>query len=144
VRLPVRFTKAELFFWSLFSLLACIPFLFAEYLPVTDLSQHLCRIRLFLDHGHNQQFTKSYVINWSGANALAYLLLGVDWLLFSPVAAGKALMLQLALASVLFILFIAPLHWRMCDGAGPFARFSCTDAPCCRYSCTALPGCAFL
>ena len=107
MRLFIQTYKRELFFWIFTCLLVCFPFLFVRYVPITDLPQHLCQIRLFIDYCSQQQLTQGYSLNWSGANSLVYLLLGFDWFLFSPIAAGKALMLELALAWVASIFFIA-------------------------------------
>ena len=80
--------------------LISVPFFFARFVPATDLPQHLAQIRLFVDSLHGETHGL-YSINWWGANSLVYVLLGIDWALFTPIVAGKALMIELAVGWVI-------------------------------------------
>ncbi len=61
---------------------------------------------------------QAYSINWSGANSLVYILLGIDWFVFSPIAAGKALMLELVCMWVLAVFVLAKRQHRTVESAG--------------------------
>ena len=99
--------KRDWFFWSATLGMVVFPFFLVRYVPATDLPQHLCQIKLFIEHFSHTQTTHVFSINWSGANSLVYILLGINWLLFSSLAVGKAIMLELALAWVLAVFLLA-------------------------------------
>jgi hypothetical protein len=96
-----------------FLCVACIalPFFFVRFIPSTDLPQHLAQIRLLefiLKNPHQRDFT----INVYGANTLVYLLVGINWIIFKPVQAGKAVVIELALAWMFSIFFLAKRRHR--------------------------------
>ena len=107
-----QFSKRNRFFWILTCLMVCLPFFFVRYVPATDLPQHLGQIKLFIEHFSHSKAMQAYSINWSGANSLVYILLGIDWLVFSPIAAGKALMLELVCMWVLVVFVLAKRQHR--------------------------------
>jgi hypothetical protein len=97
--------------------LVVFPFFLVRFVPATDLPQHLCQVKLFIEHFTHPESTKGYFINWSGANSLVYMLLGINWLLFPPLAAGKALMLELACSWVIAVFLLAKRRNRPIESA---------------------------
>ncbi len=87
-------------------LFIALPFLFIRFVPATDLPQHLAQIRLIEEIIKNPQQT-TYTVNWYGANSLVYALLGLNWLIFDQVVAGKMTLLEIALASCGSIFLLA-------------------------------------
>jgi hypothetical protein len=83
-----------------------LPFFFVWYIPVTDLPQHLAQIRLFEDILKNPLQTE-YSLNAYGANSLVYLLIGLNWIIFEPISAGKAVVLELALMWMISLFALA-------------------------------------
>jgi hypothetical protein len=87
-------------------LFIALPFLFVSFVPATDLPQHLAQIRLIEEIITNPQQT-TYTVNWYGANSLVYGLLGLNWMIFNPVLAGKTTLLEIALAWCVSIFLLA-------------------------------------
>lgn len=110
-------SKRNWFFWIFICLMVCLPFFFVRYVPATDLPQHLCQIKLFIEHFSHPKTMQAYSINWSGANSLVYMLLGINWFVFSPIAAGKALMLELVCTWVLAVFVLAKRQHRTMESA---------------------------
>ncbi len=112
-----QLSKRNWFFWLLTCFMVCLPFFFVRYVPATDLPQHLGQIKLFIEHFSHPKAMQEYSINWSGANSLVYILLGIDWFVFSPIAAGKVLMLELVCMWVLAVFILAKRQHRTVESA---------------------------
>jgi hypothetical protein len=91
---------------SLCLLLLSLPFFFVHFIPVADLPQHLAQIRLFEDILKNPQ-QGEFSINAYGANSLVYFLVGFNWIIFEPVLAGKAVILELVVAWAIALFTLA-------------------------------------
>lgn len=86
--------------------LVILPFFFSQFIPCTDLPQHLAQIRLLQTALENPSQSE-YEIHWIGANTLIYYLLGFNWLLFSPIVAGKITVIELAILWIISIYALA-------------------------------------
>ena len=75
-----------------------LPFLVVRFPPSTDLPQHLAQFRLLLDTIGNPQ--SAYRIQWFTPYSLVYALIGIAWACCGPLAAGRMMLLALALLSV--------------------------------------------
>lgn len=93
-----------------------LPFLGVRFVPATDLPQHLAQVRLFNDILQGKS-SDIYSISWWGANVLVYMLLGINWMFLAPIAAGKALMVELAIAWVAAIFVLAKRRDRITESA---------------------------
>ena len=71
------------------------PFLFVDFVPSTDLPQHLAQVRLLLETLGGQH-RGALDIHWFSPNTLVYLLLWAMWSIFPPILAGKMTMLVIA------------------------------------------------
>lgn len=83
-----------------------LPFFVVQYVPATDLPQHLAQIRLLFEALSNPQ-QNQYNIHFFDANVLVYWILLAHWLLFPPILAGKITMITLVLSWVAAIFFVA-------------------------------------
>jgi hypothetical protein len=83
-----------------------LPFLSVKFVPATDLPQHLAQIRI-LEEILNDPHQTTYSIDWHGANSLVYALVGVNWLIFDHIAAGKMTILEIALLWCFSIFLLA-------------------------------------
>ncbi len=108
--------KREMPFILFAFVMISLPFWVVRFVPATDLPQHLAQIRLFTDILQGKS-SGIYSVNWWGANALVYLLLGLNWVFLAPIAAGKALMLELAIAWVMATFVLAKHKSRPPDTA---------------------------
>ncbi len=88
------------------SVLIAAPFFLVQFIPSTDLPQHLAQIRLLQDVLKNPQ-QDTYAVEWLGANTLVYYLLQCNWMVFAPVFSGKMTVLEIALAWIVSIFFLA-------------------------------------
>lgn len=95
------------------SVLVSVPFVLAEFPPVTDLPQHVAQIRLFLEALSDPD--GPYRIQWLTPYSLSYLLIGAAWLISSPGAAGRMALVLLAAATV------AAGHWLAYSRRRPLA-----------------------
>lgn len=86
--------------------LVALPFLMVQFIPSTDLPQHLAQIRLLQDVLENPHQDK-YAVEWFGANTLVYYQLQLNWMIFNPVLAGKMAVLEIVLSWVVSIFFLA-------------------------------------
>jgi hypothetical protein len=113
----LRGHQKQLIFLMLFcGVLVAAPFFLVHFIPSTDLPQHLAQIRLVQDVLKEPHQDK-YAIEWLGANTLVYYLLQLNWMVFSPVASGKMAVLEIALAWVVSIFFLAHRKKRSLYGA---------------------------
>jgi hypothetical protein len=97
---PSDRVAAERARWLLvFLALACtaLPLLAVDFLPSTDLPQHVAQVRLLGDALAARSDT--YQIGWTSPGTLIYGLLAAGCALFDPIAAGRVVVLLLALAS---------------------------------------------
>ncbi|MDQ7781778.1 MAG: hypothetical protein RDU20_02800 [Desulfomonilaceae bacterium] len=83
-------------------LFIAVPFLVAEFPPITDLPQQAAQIRLFLETLRNPE-DAPYRIQWFTPYSLSYLALGASWALFGPERAGRMAMLGIALLWIVAI-----------------------------------------
>ncbi len=67
--------------------LAATPFLSVDFIPSTDLPQHLGQLRLFAEAWANPG--GELEIHWWTPYGLVYALLALPWLLLPPVLGGK-------------------------------------------------------
>lgn len=104
---PERGLKRQKLSFMLFAIaMVASPFLFVRFVPATDLPQHLAQIRLFIDTLQGKS-DAMYSISWWGVNSLVYVLLGIDWSIFSPIVAGNVLMMELAVAWVISVFVLS-------------------------------------
>ncbi|MCX7984879.1 MAG: hypothetical protein N3A63_08260 [Bacteroidetes bacterium] len=102
-------TTSPLLWVVLGSVVVCFgifPFLTVQFIPITDLPQHLAQIRLFYDilsSPHNSPFA----VTWFSANVLVYWILALLWLILPPLGAGTFFMILLVLSWILSIYFLA-------------------------------------
>ncbi len=89
-------------------ILVSIPFLAVEFAPITDLPQQVSQIRLLVETISNPH-TSLYQVQWFKPNNLGYVILGLCWVMFDPLTAGRMAMLIIALFWVVSVHFIA---WR--------------------------------
>ena len=66
--------------------LVAVPFLVVEWVPSTDLAQHVAQLRLL---GQTLAGDETYRIQWSTPYAALYLVLGLPWIALPPLAAAK-------------------------------------------------------
>jgi hypothetical protein len=104
-RHPVQ--RKQLILLMLFcGVLVAAPFFLVQFIPSTDLPQHLAQIRL-LQEVLKAPHQDTYTVEWLGANTLVYYLLQLNWIVFQPVFAGKMTVLEIALAWVVSIFALA-------------------------------------
>jgi len=84
-------------------LLVSLPFLGVDFIPSTDLPQHLGQLRLFEEAISNPE--APLTIQWWTPYSLVYLMMAVPWTLFEPITAGRVAVLLLVLLQV------AATHW---------------------------------
>jgi len=89
-------------------ILVSIPFLAVEFAPITDLPQQVSQIRLLCET-IGDPHTSLYQVQWFKPNNLGYVILGLCWVMFDPLTAGRIAMLIIALFWVVSVHFIA---WR--------------------------------
>ena len=83
-----------------------LPFLFVQFIPSTDLPQHLAQIRLLQDILKNPTQSE-YVVGWAGANTLVSYVLEINWIIFPPILTGKMVVLEIAIAWIIGIFALA-------------------------------------
>ena len=98
--------KQDISIWVFLVVMVSLPFFFVRFVPSSDLPQHLAQVRLFNDVLSGNA-DRVYSIEWSGANALAYVFLDLNWKVFEPIASGKAMMIELVLAWVISTIVLA-------------------------------------
>ena len=98
--------KESTIFAVLISLLFALPFFVARFVPAVDLPQHLAQIRLFWETLHGQH-EGVFVINWFSPNTLVYIVLGLCYVLFPAIIAGKITLYLLMLGWVAGVFAIA-------------------------------------
>lgn len=76
-----------------------IPFLVVRWAPITDLPQHVAQIPLLLDALGNPD--SPYAVQWLTPYSLVYAIIGVCWLLFGSIEAGKIALLAIGLISTI-------------------------------------------
>uniref|UniRef100_A0A7C4EW18 Glycosyltransferase RgtA/B/C/D-like domain-containing protein n=1 Tax=Desulfomonile tiedjei TaxID=2358 RepID=A0A7C4EW18_9BACT len=89
-------------------ILVSLPFFAVHFAPITDLPQQASQIRLLLDAIADQD-AGMYRVQWFKPGNLSYLVLGLCWLLFDPVTAGRMAMM---IISVFWVFSIQFLAWR--------------------------------
>lgn len=87
------------------AVLLAIPFLVVTFPPITDLAQQTAQIRLFVDAVTHPE--TPYRVQWLNPNGLSYLVLGLSWALFPPLAAGRLAMLGIGLSWVAALFLLA-------------------------------------
>ena len=88
--------------WAGVSLvLVSLPFLLVEWVPSTDLAQHVSQLRLL---GEALGGDDTYLVQWTTPYAALYVILGLPWLVLPPLAAAKCGALLVAL------LWVAAVH----------------------------------
>jgi len=95
--------------------LVAVPFLIVDFVPSTDLPQHLGQLRLLADawQGDGAELT----VQWWTPYGLVYLLLAGPWLLLPPLLAGRVGVLGLVLLQVVTLHLLAARHRRPPTGA---------------------------
>lgn len=66
---------------------SAIPIFSIEYLPITDLPQHLAQVHLFYQNLHQTQ--SEYEINYFNPNLLIYWIMILLWKIGDPILVGK-------------------------------------------------------
>jgi hypothetical protein len=89
--------------------LVSLPFLAVEFIPNTDLPQHLGQLRLL---GELWSGAPGLQLQWWTPYALVYALLAIPWLLLPPVLAGKVGVWLLAALQVVVVHWLAARHGR--------------------------------
>ncbi len=78
----------------------CVPFVVTTFPPATDLPQHVAQLRLLVSALHDPH--GPYAVQWLAPNSLAYVFVGLGWVLSSPLVAGR-----IALAGILVAWIVA-------------------------------------
>ena len=92
-----------------------IPFLVVTFPPITDLAQQTAQIPLLVDAVTNPD--TPYRVQWLNPNGLSYLVLGLSWALFPPLAAGRLAMYGIGLLWLAAIFLLARRRGRPLSAA---------------------------
>lgn len=92
-----------------------LPFLAVDFVPSTDLPQHLGQLRLFAEAWSDP--AADLKIQWWTPYGLVYAFMAVPWALFSPVVAGRVTVWLLVALQVAVIHFAAAKWQRPVTGA---------------------------
>lgn len=95
---------SRVIFFAIGAFLISTPFLMTTFPPITDLPQQAAQIRLFLET-LSQGDESPYLIQWFTPYSLSYVILGVCWMLFGALHAGRMAMMLICIG------WVGSIHW---------------------------------
>ena len=107
-------TKSWIWWAILNAGLLVIPFWVADFLPLTDLPQHVAQAKMLLE-ALSDGADSPYTIQWLTPYSLAYVVMLIAWKIGTPMLTGKIAF------SIVMMLNVLTLHWFVRNSKGTSA-----------------------